>query len=142
MSPEQEDLPVFPAMPVLVSAERAGVLRARSAKPAWYPISRGGNPPARTKPNPHEKEEHLSTSPEIMRARNRLSALSRWRSPDDPELPTAARDLAALKLAQHIQRVVAAVPPFTHDQRARLLRALLGPAVAQRAVTIHSESAA
>lgn len=77
-----------------------------------------------------------------MSARNRLVALSHWRSPDDPELRTAARDLEALKLAQHIQRVVAAVPPFSHDQRALLLHALLGPAVAQRAVTIHSESPA
>lgn len=75
-----------------------------------------------------------------MRARNQLSALSRWRSPDDPELRTAVRDLAALKLTQHIRRVIGSVPPFTHEQRGFLLDALLGPAVEQRAVTIHSKS--
>jgi hypothetical protein len=52
--------------------------------------------------------------------RARVAALSRGRTPDDPDLLTAKRDLAAAKLADYISRTVSAAPPLSPDQRDRL----------------------
>lgn len=60
--------------------------------------------------------------------RARVAALSRDRSPDDPELINARRDLRAERLADHIADVVNAAPPLTNEQRARLA-ALLRPSL-------------
>lgn len=58
--------------------------------------------------------------------RARLAALTRHRPADDPALHDAARDLAALRLEEHIRRVVDTAPPLTEEQAAKL-RALLPP---------------
>ncbi len=50
----------------------------------------------------------------------RLGALSRHRSPDDPELLAAQRDYHAGRLAEHVAKVVAAAPPLTPEQRDRI----------------------
>jgi hypothetical protein len=52
--------------------------------------------------------------------RARLAALHRHRSPDDPAVIDATRDLAAERLAEHVRRVVAAAPPLTPEQIDRL----------------------
>jgi hypothetical protein len=52
--------------------------------------------------------------------RAKVAALSRSRSADDAELATARRDLAAERLAEHVQRVVANAPPMTDEQRVKI----------------------
>ena len=47
-------------------------------------------------------------------------ALSRYRSPDDPELRAAKRDLAAEVLAERVERVVRELGPLTDEQCARI----------------------
>lgn len=58
--------------------------------------------------------------------RGRVAALSRSRTPDDPDLQAARRDLKAERLKDYINRVVAEAPPLTDEQRRRLA-ALLVP---------------
>ncbi|MEJ7647957.1 MAG: hypothetical protein WKF57_02755 [Nakamurella sp.] len=52
--------------------------------------------------------------------RARVAALSRDRSPNDPVLQNARRDLRAERLAEHITRTVAQAPPLTREQSERL----------------------
>lgn len=59
--------------------------------------------------------------------RGRVAALSRSRTPDDPDLIAARRNLRAERLADYITRVVDAAPPLTAEQRDRLAL-LLRPA--------------
>lgn len=57
--------------------------------------------------------------------RARVASLTRSRKADDPELLEAKRNMRALKLAEHVARVVAEAPPLTDEQRehvAALLR--------------------
>jgi len=72
-------------------------------------------------------------SPALARPRARIAALSRSRTPDDPELLDARRELKAASLEQHVADVVATAPPLTPDQRHRIA-ALLVP----EAVTAHA----
>jgi hypothetical protein len=58
-------------------------------------------------------------SPQVAAIRGRIAGLSR-RSPDDPELVDARRDLAAERLAEHIRKTVDGAPPLTAEQRDRL----------------------
>ena len=58
--------------------------------------------------------------PQWTHHRARVAALSRDRAPDDPELVDARRSLAAARLEEYIERTVAAAPPLTAAQRARL----------------------
>ncbi len=60
--------------------------------------------------------------------RARIASLSRSRTPDDPELVDARRNLRAERLADYITKTVDAAPPLTPAQRDRL-------AAAQGAVT-------
>ncbi len=64
--------------------------------------------------------------------RARIAAITRGirageRQPDDPALIEARRNLAALRLAEHIGKVVDGAPPFTREQIDQL-RVLLEPA--------------
>lgn len=62
--------------------------------------------------------------------RARVAALTRHRKPDDPALSAARRDLAAERLSEFVQRVVATAPPLTTQQRdtiTALLRTPSGP---------------
>ena len=61
------------------------------------------------------------------RERARVAALRRHRQPDDPEITSASRDLAAEHLAEYVRRTVAAAPPLTNQQRQKIT-ALLHPA--------------
>lgn len=56
----------------------------------------------------------------VLSHRGRIAALSRSRTPADPELVDARRDLAAEKLAEHIKQVVDGFPPLSDEQRLRL----------------------
>lgn len=56
----------------------------------------------------------------------RVAAFSRSRPLDDPDYTAARRDLAALQLERHIERVTESSPSFTDGQRDRLIAALGG----------------
>lgn len=62
----------------------------------------------------------------ITSARAKVAALSRSRTPDDPEFIEARRTLAAANLEQHVARVVAEAPPLSPEQADRIA-ALLRP---------------
>lgn len=54
----------------------------------------------------------------------RVAAFSRSRPLDDPDFVAARRDLAAVRLEEHVRYVVASAPPLTEEQRARVVAAL------------------
>ena len=56
----------------------------------------------------------------VTRDKARVASLTRSRTPDDPELLDARRNLAAENLAAFIERTVDAAPPLTAEQRAKL----------------------
>jgi hypothetical protein len=58
--------------------------------------------------------------------RARVASLTRSRTPDDPDLIAARRNLAAARLEDYVQRVVDAAPPLTPEQRDRIA-AILAP---------------
>ena len=58
--------------------------------------------------------------------RAKVAALTRSRTPDDPELVEARRNLRAERLAEHVAKVVAEAPPLTHEQRHRITTILRG----------------
>lgn len=60
--------------------------------------------------------------------RARVASLSRSRTPDDPDLRNARRDLRAARLEDQIKRVAAELPPFTDEQVDRLTGLLRGGA--------------
>ncbi len=53
--------------------------------------------------------------------RARVASLSRSRTPDDPDLIDARRNLRCERLADYIERVVAEAPPLTDAQRDKLV---------------------
>ena len=61
--------------------------------------------------------------------RARVGALSRDRSPSDPELVNARRDLAACVLEERVRRVMTDGPALTVEQRARIVALLQPPPV-------------
>ena len=46
------------------------------------------------------------------------------RQPDDPELVDAYRDLAAAKISDYIEKILAEAPPLTDEQRTALAELL------------------
>ena len=58
--------------------------------------------------------------------RARVASLSRSRTPDDPDLVNARRNLKAERLADYITRVVDTMPPLTPAQRDKLAMLLRG----------------
>jgi hypothetical protein len=68
----------------------------------------------------------LSASP-VQSLKGRYAALHRDHKPGSPEILEAGAELAAAKIQQYIERVVAEAPPLTADQRSRIA-ALLGGA--------------
>lgn len=62
----------------------------------------------------------MALSPAAAHHRGKLAALSRSRTPDDPELLEARRDLRAERLADYVARIVAEAPPLTNEQRERI----------------------
>jgi len=60
--------------------------------------------------------------------RAKIAALSRSRTPDDPELVGARRDHRAARLEAYIRLAVDAAPPLTAEQRDRLAVLLRGAA--------------
>lgn len=59
-------------------------------------------------------------SPAVSHPRAIQSALSRYRSPDDPALLAAKRDTRAEVLIEHVERVVNEFPPLTDAQVERI----------------------
>lgn len=53
-------------------------------------------------------------------ARARVASLTRSRTPDDPELVNARQDLRALRLEDHVRKVVSEAPPLSNEQRERI----------------------
>lgn len=64
--------------------------------------------------------------------RARVASLSRSRPTDDPELIAARQSLKALKLEEHVRRVVSEAPPLTAEQSSRIA-VLLNPAAGDAA---------
>lgn len=67
----------------------------------------------------------MSTRPAVstwQQERARIAGMSSRpnRAPDDPELVEARRNLRALKLAEHVQKVLDGAPPLTDEQRERI----------------------
>jgi hypothetical protein len=60
--------------------------------------------------------------------RAQVAALSRDRSPDDPDLLAARRNLATERLADAIRRSGEKSPPLLPEQRSRLVAMLTGSA--------------
>lgn len=65
------------------------------------------------------------------RERAKVAALSRCvgngeRSADDPELAQARLNLRALRLEEHVRKVVTEAPPLTDEQRDRIAAILRG----------------
>jgi hypothetical protein len=60
--------------------------------------------------------------------RARVASLTRSRTPDDPDLIAARRNLRAARLEDYIRRTVDAAPPLTAEQRDRLALLLRGDA--------------
>ena len=58
--------------------------------------------------------------------RAKVASLSRSRSANDPELIEARQNLKALKLEEHVAKIVAEAPPLTPEQ-ADKIAALLRP---------------
>lgn len=70
-------------------------------------------------------------NPARRRAAAVVGALSRDpRSPDDPRMIEAQRDLAAERLHDYVRRIVDTAPPLTAEQRDRIA-ALLRPGVSE-----------
>lgn len=63
---------------------------------------------------------------EVFHQRGRLAALTRSRTPEDPELLSARRNLAAAKLREYVARTIAQAPPLTDAQREEIA-AMLRP---------------
>lgn len=61
-----------------------------------------------------------------LKYRAQVAALTRSRTPDDPEFITARRDLAAANIEQYVARIVETAPPLTSAQRDRIA-SLLAP---------------
>ncbi len=70
--------------------------------------------------------------------RARVAALSRSRTPDDPDFLAAKRDLRAARAEDYIRQLVDSAPPLTPEQRDRLA-VLLRPHVGDAARAPDSE---
>lgn len=63
----------------------------------------------------------------VIVARNKLSGMySHGRTPEPEALAAAQRDLTEAKLERYVREALAAVPPLTDEQRARIASLLLG----------------
>ena len=60
--------------------------------------------------------------------RARVASLSRSRTPDDPDLLNARRDLRAARLEEAIRRTAAELPPLAPEQVEKLTGLLRGGA--------------
>ena len=67
-----------------------------------------------------------SIPPAVASARGRIAALSRDRSPDDPDLIDARRSLAMANIESYVARVVRDAPPLLPHQRDRIATLLGG----------------
>ena len=57
-------------------------------------------------------------------ARGKRAVLARYRTDDDPEYIATRQHLHILGLEEHIQKVLAAAPALTSEQRAKLAELL------------------
>ena len=62
----------------------------------------------------------------IFSDRARVASLTRSRTPDDPALLEARRNLRAAGLEDHVARVIAKAPPLTPEQLDRIASLLRG----------------
>jgi hypothetical protein len=62
---------------------------------------------------------------EVLSQRGKVAALTRSRTPDDPELVEARRDLKAAKLAEHVALALVDTPELSLQQRSEIARQLL-----------------
>ena len=62
----------------------------------------------------------------VQTLKGRMAVAHRDHAPDSPEVLELRRDLAAEKIAQYVQAIVASAPPLTADQRTRLAALFTG----------------
>lgn len=70
----------------------------------------------------------MATPDPVSSASGRLAGLHRYGTPDPVAVADARRELTAAHVERTIQRALAAAPPLTADQRARLAALLVGGA--------------
>lgn len=66
----------------------------------------------------------MALSPATSHHRARIAALSRDRASNDPELIEARRSLRAVRLEEHVDKVLAGWPPLTDEQIDRVVALL------------------
>jgi hypothetical protein len=64
-------------------------------------------------------------NPEIARAVIAVANAHQGKSPDPEKIAKARADLAAAKIKAYIEKTLAAAPPISDEQRARLARLLI-----------------
>jgi hypothetical protein len=62
----------------------------------------------------------------ITKASSKLAITTRYKGADSPEATEARRDLAAIKIASYVEKVVAEAPPLTPEQITTITAALGG----------------
>lgn len=69
-----------------------------------------------------------SPAPSVAKARAQVAATRRHRAPDDPAVAEAEQNLRAVKLEEHVKKVVAEAPPLSVEVRDRIAAILRGGA--------------
>jgi hypothetical protein len=69
-----------------------------------------------------------SPIPSVARARGLAAAEARHRGRDSASYAERSRDLAAAKIAQYVEKVLAAAPPLTSEQQSTLVAIIVGGA--------------
>ena len=68
----------------------------------------------------------MTSTSEWTHHRARVASLTRSRASDDPDLVEARRNMRAARLADHVERALADLPPLSETQRTTIARLLVG----------------
>jgi hypothetical protein len=59
------------------------------------------------------------------KARSELAIMAKTHAPSDPAMVEKRQELRALKLEDHVKRVISQAPPLTDEQRERIANLLM-----------------
>lgn len=76
----------------------------------------------------HDTPAPAPEFPDVVTARNKLAVTCRYHADNVEAVEAARRALTEAKLAAHVKEALAAAPPLTDAQLARVARLLLGGA--------------